>query len=65
MNDFGLFLTDLDCSGDRATELTHDLIFYFAELKSHQVPIENTVHQGLYITAADSYFKTLRHSKEI
>lgn len=36
VNDFSLLLTELDCSGDRATELTRDLMFYSAELKSHQ-----------------------------
>lgn len=50
VSDFSLFLTELDCSGDRATELTRNLMFYFAKLKSHQESTEQTVHQGLYTT---------------
>lgn len=48
VSDFSIFLTELDCSGDRATEHTQDLMFYFAELKSQQDSTEDTVPQGLY-----------------
>lgn len=50
VSDFSIFLTELDFSGDRATEHAQDLMFYFAELKSQQDSTEDTVPQGLYTT---------------